>query len=138
MRSFEGRFSGRSRFVIGANYPEHWQRAQEAGFWESVRHLQVAAGDVLVFWQAGERTLLGVTIATHPTEVVDYTLQSRPWLTRDPTNYESLYRFALVARTTDASLTWGTLMTLIGANARRGANTAPVSFDDVGAEQLLA
>ncbi len=73
--------------VIGAEYPEHWQRAQEAGFWESVRHLAVETGDVLVFWQAGQRRLPGATSVIHPTENADYGLQSRPWLVRDPTHY---------------------------------------------------
>jgi hypothetical protein len=124
-------------FVIGADLAEHWQRAQEAGFWESVRSQNVSRGDLLVFWQAGQRRLLGVTVATHATERADYSSQSRPWLSRDPVTYHFRYLMRLLPGSTDPELTWGGLMALVGQKPQRGANTAPVAFDESGARDLL-
>lgn len=124
-------------FVIGAAFPEHWQRALQVGYWETVSRKNVVRGDLLVFWQAGRsKRLLGTGIATLGTEDVDYSLQSRPWLPSDPTSYRYRYRFLPLAGATDTNLRWPELMELVGRNPKQGANTAPVQFDVDGTELL--
>lgn len=116
-------------FVVGQAFPHHWQAALESGFWESERHVEVERGDTLVFWQAGDRRLLGLCEATAPTEPVDYRLQDRPWDRQDPTEYRFRYRFEAAAISVPEGLTWPRLMEVVGQNPRRGANTAPVRFE---------
>lgn len=116
-------------FVVGRSFPHHWRAALESGFWESERYTEVESGDSLIFWQAGERRLLGLGEATAPTEPVDYRLQDRPWDRQDPTEYRFRYRFQPAAITVPDGLTWPRLMEVVGQNPRRGANTAPVRFE---------
>lgn len=116
-------------FVVGRNFPQHWRAALEAGFWEAVRHVRVDRGDLLVFWQAGGRGLLGVDEATHPTEPVDYALQSRPWSEGDPTEYRYRYRFDLVSMNIPQNLAWKQLMETLKRNPKRMANSAPFRFE---------
>lgn len=123
-------------FVISAQYAEHWTRALSAGFWETERHISVETGDLFVFWLAGEKKLLGVAQAVAPTEPTDYSSVDRPWLASDPTTYNHRYPFELVDTTGDPSLRWTDLMSLVGQNPKRGANTAPVQFDSAGALAL--
>jgi len=116
-------------FVVGQDFPEHWKAALESGFWETVRRVEVHEGDALVFWQAGQRKLLGVGTATQEPEPVDYEIQTRPWSTSDPTEYQFRYRFEPVQVSRSSSPTWPELMVLLGQKPRRGANTAPFRFD---------
>lgn len=128
---------GGAVFVIAADYAEHWQRALEAGFWESTRRVDVQRNDVLVFWQAGRRELLGLTVATAPSEPAEYSVQSRPWLERDRTDYRWRYRFAPIAGTGRVSIRWPDLMAAGGQKPTRGANTAPIVLSDSGSRNLL-
>lgn len=116
-------------FVIGQQYPHHWRAALESGFWESERRMEVERGDTLIFWQAGERRLLGIGEAIGPTEPSDYRLQSRPWDPNDRTVYHFRYRFDPVPISIPERLTWQMMMEVLGQNPRRGANTAPIRFE---------
>ena len=116
-------------FVVGQEFPHHWQAALESGFWESERHVEVKPGDTLIFWQAGDRRLLGLGEATASTEPADYRVQERPWDRRDPTDYHFRYRFEPTPMRAPTGLTWARMMELLGQNPRRGANTAPIRFE---------
>ncbi|MGD7788510.1 hypothetical protein ACQCX2_09320 [Propionibacteriaceae bacterium Y1700] len=123
-------------FVISEHYAVHWERAVSAGFWESKSNIPVDVGDLLVFWLAGQKHIIGVGHALAATEAVDYSEVVRPWLPDDTTTYEFRYRFAPAHADNMESLRWKELMTYVGANVRRGANTAPITFSTSGAQAL--
>lgn len=121
-------------FVIGKDFPEHWERALGAGFWETVSRKDVRRGDLLVFWQAS-KSLVGIGVATDPTSTASYEIQTRPWVDRDKTTYHHRYRFVQIPGTSSDSLRWSEMVSLLG-KPRYGANAAPMTFDESG-EKLL-
>lgn len=123
-------------FVISEKYAVHWVRAVEAGFWESKSKVPVGVGDLLVFWLAGQKRIIGVGHAVASTEVADYTEVARPWLAEDMTLYEFRYRFIPATVPGLDSLAWQELMSYVGVNVLRGANSAPIRFSTSGAQAL--
>lgn len=68
--------------TISEKYPQHWDYAQQVGFWDMVSPRGIQAGDLVYFWQSGPKgTLLGKVRATEDRWLFDdpRVVPAGPW-----------------------------------------------------------
>jgi hypothetical protein len=115
-------------FTIDAEYPEHWQIAQENGFWDLTKSCKVQPGDD-VFWLAGGTGLVGHVRATsEATQLPEGGY--RPWNARDPRVYKRRVTFDTISADVVRHLSWTEVQTAINSGAQVGNGVITVRTDD--------
>ena len=106
---------------ISKDYPIHWERALEHGFWDMLKERDVRAGDDVYFWQGGSRSrVLGWTRATSDARPLRPG-ERGPWVDAATAPYLRRFQFNLVSDEPRRSPKWGEVA------AATGLTSAPMS-----------
>lgn len=68
--------------TISETFPQHWDYAQQVGFWDMISPRGIQSGDIVYFWQSGPKgTLLGKVRATEDAWPIDdpHAIPTGPW-----------------------------------------------------------
>lgn len=106
---------------IDAAHPQHWDYAQQAGFWDLRTKRGIGAGDLVYFWQSGQ-SFAGRVRAT--TDVYDLQPGMTPGPWDDwPGPYRARFDFEVLDAAPVSEPRWGEI--LAGVSVKQGPNWAP-------------
>lgn len=106
---------------IDAAHPQHWDYAQQAGFWDLRTKRNIEAGDLVYFWQSG-KSFAGRVRAT--TDVYDLQPGMTPGPWDDwPGPYRARFEFEVMDAVPVGEPKWGEVQAQV--SVKQGPNWAP-------------